>query len=318
VSQFIALHAPDSAIPNLALMKIARFELDRGNRVVAYDPLFRDTYDRIYASKVFSTSEIESYDPERMIIGGSGWDEKVKLPSHIESLQPSYHLYPDFKGNIGFAMRGCRYRCDFCAVPRKEGHAHSVGDIEPMLVNKSDFLVLLDNDFFGNPFWRECLMEIWALDLTVNFSQGINIRILSEEQAAALAKTKFSNLHRTRGQFHFAWDQPKDERLIRRGIQRCFDAGIKPWRMACYVLIGFNSSPDEDEHRVLTLKGLGIDPYAMPLDREDPYQQDFARWVNHRAIFNSTQRFADYKRGVRKTKDDPNFLMPSLLDWNAA
>ena len=305
-------------LPNLALMKIARFELERGNRVVRYDPLFRGNYDRVYASQVFASSG-QAYLDDGMEIGGTGWDIKKALPAEIETLQPHYALYPDFKANMGFAMRGCRRACEFCLVPKKEGRARSVATIGELLVQDSDFLILLDNDFFGNPAWRERVDEIWRRDLTVNLSQGINIRSITEEQAQALAGlvnanggSRLTNLHRTRGQFHFAWDDPRDEARVIAGIGRLDAAGVKRWRMACFVLIGYATTPAEDEHRVLTLRRMGIDPFVMPFSKADSYQARFARWANHKAAFRSAPRFRDYDPAIRY-RDGAGAEMGALL-----
>ena len=79
-------------------------------------------------------------------------------------------------------------------------------------------MVLLDNDFFGNPDWADRIAEIKELNLKVNFSQGLNIRIISQRQAEALASVKFRNLKNTSKQVTFAWDQIDNEKVIKRGF----------------------------------------------------------------------------------------------------
>ena len=299
----IALYDVDSKIPNLALMKLSRFHNERGDSVVWYDPLFAGDCDQIYASKIFDFSDGSMLDPEQMEIGGTGWDFTTNLPLHIEALQPDYSLY-NYPHNIGFTMRGCRFVCKFCVVPKKEGRPKSNNTIEEIWQQRdSDFIVLLDNDFFGNPEWSERIAEIRKHDLQVNFSQGLNIRIITEEQCRALASVRFSNINGTKKQVHFAWDQWKDARLIRRGFGRCTAAGIKPWQMAFYVLIGFDTTHEQNMERVQTLASWGCDPYAMPYNRDDPYQRAFTRWVNHKAIFKSTA-WGDYRAGVKRTVVD--------------
>jgi hypothetical protein len=307
----VALYDVDAtALPNFALAKLARFHLERGDRVSAYDPrlpLMHSAYDKIYASKIFDFSDGAHLDSARMEIGGSGWDGTLgplakKLPAEVDSLAPHYGLYPWFKHNMGYAMRGCRYRCDFCSVPAREGHARAYAGIRDLIVQDSDFLILLDNDFFGNPQWKERIAEIRSLDLKVCFSQGINIRIITEEQCQALASVRFTNLRDTRRQLYFAWDRFRDGRLILRGIDRVKSAGIKPWQMSFYVLIGHDSTPEEDMVRVRTLHEQGVDIYLMAKDRRDDYQKSFQRWVNghisnHRRP-NSFVPFNEYHRGV--------------------
>lgn len=74
---------------------------------------------------------------------------------------------------------------------------------------------------------------------------------------------------------------------------------VKPYKIMCYVLIGFNSTEAQDLYRVKTIDGLGMDPFVMPYNKSDAYQKAFARWVNMRAIF-KTCSWEDYKRKVFK------------------
>lgn len=301
----IAIFDVDSKIPNLALMKISAWHKAKGDSVEVYSPLFKNEYDKIYASKIFNFSDGSMLDPEKMEIGGTGYDMKKELPAEIEAMTPDYSLY-DYPHSIGFTMRGCRLRCDFCVVPEKEGKPKSVMTIPEIWTQRdSDFVMLLDNDFFGNPEWEARIKEIQDLNLRVNFSQGLNIRNIKPEQAEAVASIRFSNINATAKQVHFAWDDPRHEKLIHKGIKVCTDAGIKPYQMAFYVLIGFHSTEDEDMHRIQVLRDYGCDPYVMPFNKEDPYQKKFARWVNHKAIFKSV-KWEEYSNGVRKQTKDEN------------
>jgi len=290
----VAVYDVDSKIPNLALMKLSQWHKQQGDSVEFYQPLWLDSYDRVYASKVFNFSDDSMLLEGRMVIGGTGYDLKVELPPEVERTPPDYSLY-DYPHSMGFAMRGCRFNCKFCVVPEKEGRPVSSNTISQIWNrDQSDFVVLLDNDFFGNPEWEVRIGEIRDLGLRVNFSQGLNIRLITEEQARAVVSVRFRNLSGKKKQVHFAWDRFNDERWIDQGIERCLGAGLKPYQMAFYVLIGFDTTPEEDLYRVEKLRGLGADPYVMPYDRQDTYQRQFARWVNHKAIFKSVD-WQDYK-----------------------
>ena len=63
--------------------------------------------------------------------------------------------------------------------------------------------------------------------------------------------------------------------------------GVKSWKLSFYVLIGFNTTQEEDLYRVELLRGLGVDPFVMPYNRNELYQRRLARYVNHKAIFKS-------------------------------
>lgn len=294
----VALFDVDSKIPNLALMKLSRFHRERGDNVEFYLPLAKHSYDKIYASKIFNYSSDADLDPDQMIIGGTGYDMKKTLPAEVERLQPDYSIYR-YRHSIGFTMRGCRFRCKFCVVPEKEGQPVENNTIEEIWTQrKSPFVVLLDNDFFGNPAWRDRIAEIRKHDLMVSFSQGLNIRIITDEQAAALASVKFRNLSGQKSQVHFAWDQwgKGTEKLIDEGFERVKAAGVKPYQMAFFVLVGFNTNEEQDLYRIDKLHGMGCDVFVMPYDREDPYQKALARW-NNRHVWRSVP-WSEYKYGA--------------------
>ncbi len=308
MNDVVGLYDVDSKIPNLALMKLSTYHRSRGDHVELYRPLANGSYSKIYASKVFLYSDAP-YLTENMEKGGTGFDLTTKLPPEVEDLVPDYSLY-GYPHSIGFTMRGCRFRCKFCVVPKKEGRPEGSKTIPEIWTNReSRFVVLLDNDFFGQPHWRERIDEIRSLSLLVNFSQGLNIRLITQEQAEALATVKFRNLRNTDRQVFFAWDRINDEGLIVDGIKRVESAGIKPRYMAFYILVGFDSTPEEDMRRICMIRDLGCDPYVMPYDRKDPYQRRLARWVNHKAIFGSVkwEEYKNYKatkKGESAVSDD--------------
>lgn len=309
----IGLYDVDSVIPNLALMRLSAYHKERGDSVewfLGNMTIGEGGFDKVYASTVFrdvpddDLSDHSELRPEQMEIGGSGWDLQKNLPPEVERIPPDYSIY-SYKHNIGFSMRGCRFRCSFCDVPEKEGGPKASNTIEEIWTQRSsNFVVLLDNDFFGNPEWRERVAEIHKHDLKVCFSQGLNIRIITEEQCAALASVRFWNLRLSRRQVYFAWDRFRDEKLIDAGIERVRAAGIKAWQMAFFILIGYDTTPEQDYYRVMKIRKLGCDPFAMPYRKNDPYQAAFARWVNHRAIFKSVT-WEDYRSGVKKQRCNP-------------
>lgn len=285
----------DGKYPNMALMKIAGYHEERGDVVQWYiSNLFSEIYDRIYASKIFSFSTMPDL-PHRAIIGGTGIDHTNKLPEEIESATPSYSIYPHCDYHLGFSMKGCRFRCSFCVVPKKEGRPYMYDSIEKILINPrgANRLMLLDNDFFAGA-WEENLQEIIDRKLKVCFVQGLNIRIITPGQAQLLAKCNYINSKFNQKYLTFAWDRYNDGKIVKKGIDICNDAGIPCNHMQFFVLIGYDTTPEQDMDRVMTLKNLGCMPFAMPYDRSNSYQRAFTRWVNHRAIFKSVS-WEDYK-----------------------
>lgn len=287
----IGLFDVDSTIPNLALMKISSYHKSLGHDVEFAMPLQFGDYDKIYASKVFNFKhENDAYlrfNDANFIIGGTGVDVASKLPLEVEECIPDYSLY-GIDYNIGFASRGCRRNCEFCVVPKKEGKVHSVSSIKKLITNpKGTNLMLLDNDFFGNPHWEDTAKELIKLGNKINISQGINVRSITDKQAQYLLKINYRDIHFNRKSIHLAWDNIKDENLVLRGLERLMSHGILASHITVYVLIGFNSTPNEDMYRVEKLRKLKVSPFVMPFDKSDPYQRDFTRYVNNKAVFKS-------------------------------
>lgn len=277
----------DGKLPNLALMKITAYHQELGDSVSWYDGnLFAEQYDKIYASKIFAFSKTPELPKDKTIIGGTGIDFYNKLPSEIEAKSPSYSLYPNRDYHIGFSMKGCRFNCSFCCVPKKEGKPYKYNAIDEILINPNGGkkLVLLDNDFFGTGDWEINLKRIIELGLKVNFNQGLNIRILTQRQADLLAKCKYYNLHFTSRYLTFAWDRYEDREDIMKGVERCDNAGIRRDHLQFFVLVGYDTTPEQDLDRVVTITKLGAKAFVMPYNKFDDYQKKFARWANSRQL----------------------------------
>lgn len=280
----IRLLARDSKMPNIALMQISTWHKSKGDDVDWYNPLL-DRYDTdlLYESQLFDFTERFDYYPDCQIIqGGTGIDIKKRLPKEIESIkQLDYSLYPDCDYSMQFYSRGCIRKCPFCVVHDKEGNIQSV---LPYRLNPNGKRIeILDNNFFANPDWREAVADILSTNQKVNL-HGVDVRIMDEEQAKALNKLKHD------GQIHIAWDLPQMD--LRPKLQE-ITKWIKPYKLMCYVLIGYDSTPDQDLFRVEALRELKIDPFVMPFDKSDEYQRKFARWVNMKAVF-KTVKWKDY------------------------
>lgn len=295
--QRVGIIQVDGKLPNLALMQITSYHEKRGDSVSWYNGnLFESQYDLIYASKIFSFSQTPDLPKGKSFIGGTGIDFYNRLPPEIEAENISYSLYPDCTYHVGFSMKGCRFACKFCCVPKKEGRPKVNSTIDDLITNPNggNRLMLLDNDFFGGASWKENLLRIIELKLKVCFVQGLNIRIITEEQAELLAKCNFQNSKFNQKYLTFAWDRYNDGKIVKKGIEICNKAGIRCNQMQFFVLIGFDTTHDQNMERVMALRELGCMPFVMPYNKDDSYQKSFTRWVNHRATFKSCT-WSEYK-----------------------
>jgi len=285
----------DGALPNLAIMKLASWHLERGDEVKVtrqIEPdLFDQSYDRVYGSVLFdfSRDRLERFRKAwpGAIVGGTGAGSE-QLSISVESVTGAhphvdYSGYPDFRESIGFTQRGCRLRCKFCVVPRKEGKPVSAGTINDIWRGEPypKKLHILDNDFFGGPEWPARIREIIDGKFRVCLSQGINVRLINDEAAAALASIEYRNTRFTERRLYTAWDNLKDEAVFFRGVDRLERAGIKPKHIMAYMLIGYDPAETWERlwHRFNLMVERGIEPYPMVYDRSRKDLRKFQRWV---------------------------------------
>lgn len=256
----IGLHAIDSTIPNLALMKISEWHKQQGDKTELFNPLWN--YDKVYVSKIFSYSKPpqEIYPPNTEY-GGSGYNLETFLPDHMEHLMPDYDLFPGKNYSMGFTTRGCLRRCKFCIVPKKEGRIHAVADIYEFWNKRHKELVLLDNNIFGIEGHFEKISEqILKEGLKVDFNQGLDIRLLTDEKAKLLKKLKPIN------RWRFAFDSIKQENAFRRGAEILMRNKISKGNISIYTLVGFGESYEDTLKRVTIISeeykfGVYIMPY---------------------------------------------------------
>ena len=281
----------DSKIPNLALMKISAYYKQQGNDVEFAYPINAHSFDEIYASKVFTWSNIYAL-PEKTILGGSGFDISVLLTQEIEGMCPDYSLY-GIDYSMGFLTRGCIRKCNFCIVPEKEGYIKSAADIEEFL--RHDKAVLLDNNILASEHGLKQIEKIASMRIKIDFNQGLDARLIDDNTAKLLSKVKWLKPIR------LACDNQTMKKPVERAINLLRKHGATPKTYFCYMLV--NGDIEEAHERAMFLRGIGVDPFAQPYrppDGAEPtrVQKDFARWVNHKAIFKSVE-WENYKKGAR-------------------
>ena len=208
--------------------------------------------------------------------------------TEVQSQAMDYSIYPDCNYSLQFFRRGCIRKCPFCLVRDKEGYIHPA---EPVDLNpKGEWIEVLDNNFFANPEWKS------AVDYLIQKAQlvklhGVDIRIMTEEQAYWLNKLKL------KGNTHIAWDLPSLDLTPKLEEVTKY---IKPYKLTCYVLIGYNSTKEQDLFRIETLRKFGIVPFVQPYrdfeNKRTPtqYEKDLARWANNKFLYKSCS-FEDFE-----------------------
>jgi hypothetical protein len=319
----IRLTQLDGTLPNLALMKLGHWHRAQGHEVVltrqAERDLLEGDYDRVYGSAIFKFSAAKlarfiAAWPDA-IIGGTGTSSAATVEGVLGCASYDgldYSLYPTYEPSLGFTQRGCRLSCKFCVVPGKEGKARSVNTIAEIWrgPGHAKKLHLLDNDFFGQPEpeWRARISEIREGGFKVCLNQGINVRHITPEAAAAIASVEYRDDAFKERRLYTAWDNLKDEPIFMRGIDMLEAAGVPPKHVMAYMLVGYDKNETWDRlwHRFNAMVARGIKPYPMVYDCRATdaarYRglKQFQRWVVtglYRAV-----PFSDYDAGRRRAR----------------
>jgi hypothetical protein len=286
----------DGKLPNVALMRLAAHFRDLGESVTlrqtgnarAIEPRFDDpAWSAVYGSLIFERTRplaerVRSIYPQA-VLGGTGWDLSTTLEGlGVTTMRQDYSDYPGWRSSIGFSQRGCRLRCPFCVVPRKEGTVREENTIASIWRGEPwpREILLLDNDFFGQPRWRDRIDELRAGRFRVSFSQGINARMLDDETAAAIASIDYRDDQMRERRIYTAWDNWKDEHRLFAGLEALVRHGVKPRHIMVYILVGYwpGEMHDDRDYRRERLRSFGALPYPMPFVRT-PELIGFQRWV---------------------------------------
>ena len=286
--------------PNLALMRISAYHKSNGDRVEWWWSDFIH-YDIVYMSKVFS----DAYSPDvqepinvtKVIRGGTGYAIRLEdgleildesknntCPPEIEAMFPDYSLYPQYDFAVSMTSRGCPNGCPWCHVWAKEGRESvKVADVTDFWNGQKEIRVL-DPNITACREKRELFRQYRETGALLDFTQGLDIRLLDDADMADLEQMRLKNVH-------FAWDNPKVDLSSKVGKKN------KHGRFGTvYILTNFSSSMEENLHRIYTVRNLGYDPYVMIYDKPHAPKEIrmLQRWCNNRLILGSEPNFKKY------------------------
>ena len=273
--------------PNLALMKWSAYFKSLGYAVRLqvgddYDSRFKP--DLIKVSCIFTRNGPQAQGMERLFpnveVGGYGANLKQLLPE-VEHIMPDYSLY-DVDYCVGFTSRGCIRACPWCVVPKAEGRMRDNAPITEFYRPDFGKLILYDNNFLASPRFEENMDYLIENKVKVCFNQANDIRLVNDENAELLAKVDYRDDQFKTKRHYFAFDTPEIENDVLRGISTLKKVGIKPQHLMFYVLVGFDTTYEEDIHRIKVLLKEKALPYVMCYnERADLYYPDLKRWMNY-------------------------------------
>ena len=286
-------------------MRISAYHKAQGDDVEWWQTDFK-YYDKVYMSKIFS----DAYSPDiqepincgEVIKGGTGYSITMgedgkehfdkathkELPKEIEKMFPDYSIYPQFDFAVAMTSRGCPRGCSFCHVAAKEGRCSvKVADVSDFW-NGQKHIEVLDPNITACRDKHDLFMQYADTKATINFNQGLDIRLITDMDIADINTMRIKSLH-------FAWDNPKDDlkpkfEKFAKGFKRKSNIGM------VYCLTNYNSTMEENLYRIYTLRDMGYDPYVMVYDKPHAPKEIkmLQRWCNNKIIFKSCKRFEDY------------------------
>ena len=190
--------------------------------------------------------------------------------------------------------RGCPRHCQFCIVGDKEGtRSITVAPLSEFWRGQK-YIELLDPNPLAAREWRDNLQQLIDSKAYVNFSQGVDIRVMTEEKAEMLKKVRTKCVH-------FAWDRYQDKDIIIPKLKMFKE--ITGWhrsKLVVYVLTNFDTTFEQDKERVYALRDLGYSPDVRIYEKYSLSKHDtlvrFQSYVNNPIIFNSKdcRSFEDY------------------------
>lgn len=291
----VGLLAIDSIYPNLALMKISAYHKAAGDTVGWYNPL--ESYHKVYASKIFTFTPDYPYyiyadEVER---GGTGIDICKQLPGAMDRCTPDYSLYPgiDRRTAYGFLTRGCPNRCKWCVVPQKEGSIRPYMDVDDIAVEGRHWMILMDNNVLASDYGLSQIEKIADKGYHVDFNQGLDARLVTEETARLLARVKWIK------RIRFGCDTYQQIAECERAMGLIQQYGYKG-EFFLYCML--NDNFQESYYRVSYWKKYKkVLPHAQPYrsltDRNQvipQWQEDLARWSDRKELYRSC-RFEDFQ-----------------------
>lgn len=286
-----------SKFPNIALMKISSWYKSQGHHVEWYN--LTEYYDQVFISKVFDFTPEPPHPFNAAIVhyGGVAYGIENKLPDYIEHVYPDYDLY-SVKKAYGFLSRGCPRNCEFCNVTQHQGaKSHKVADLSEFWNGQKE-IVLLDPNMFACKDWRDISHQLINSNAYIDFSQGIDVRLMTDKKIKMLNRMKLRRVH-------IAWDNWDYSNFISptfEAIKNFVDKyRYSSSSVIVYVLVNFNTSFYQDTARIDELRDLGVEPYVMVYDKQKApkHIKQLQRWVNNRPYWRSCESFEQYKQSIK-------------------
>ncbi|MDV0442317.1 B12-binding domain-containing radical SAM protein [Methanorbis furvi] len=269
--------------PPVGLLKFSTYHKQKGDSVQYVKGFVELDYepDLIYVTSLFTWTwrpvwdvirqYKTKYPASKIILGGiyasvmpdhakySGADVIIQgICDKVENMPLDYSLVPKWDGSILFTSRGCGRKCGFCAVPRIEGKICKTREsIKDYVVDAHSRIILFDNNFLLNPHKDKIFAELREYDKYVDFNQGIDARLITEDIAIKISELKLDSTIR------IAYDAKKDRDAVYNAIENLHQAGISKRSIFVYTLFNYTDTPADFFDRTRDILNWGAVCYPM-------------------------------------------------------
>jgi hypothetical protein len=279
-----------TAYPPLGLLKLGAYHKLKGDTTLlqqgflnnGFDPdiiyitsLFTYAYEPVHEAIRFYS---ERFNKTRIVVGGiyatlcsehlkETFKDRIEIHKGLfdeaEEILPDYSLVPDWDASIIFASRGCIRKCPFCAVPILEPEYSAKQSIKNLVYPGHKRIIFWDNNILASPYLRSIFKELKELNMEVDFNQGLDARLISEEIASSIKELRTKVIR-------LAYDSNGVREPLRKSIRLLNDAGISGRKIVVYCLYNFQDSPEDFLNRIKDLLELGVVAYPMRYEPLEP------------------------------------------------
>ncbi len=271
--------------PPLGLLKISSMLKDKYKKCRVFSQIGKgipnrgSSFDKIFVTSLFTWDwkpVVEcirfyqvNFPNSEILVGGIG---ASLIHDHIYSytgIRPHVGLYheaecyiPDYSMTFGrqngasitFTSRGCPRNCEFCSVKQLEPTFFVRENWEKDIKQEYPRIILWDNNFLASPNFESDCRKIEKFNKKVDFNQGLDARLLTEERAKILFRINIDPIR-------LAFDDAKYENDILKAINIVKSHSNK--EIMTYVLYNFRDTPEDLYYRINLLNKEGVLSFPM-------------------------------------------------------
>ena len=304
---------------NLAIRRMYNYYAQQGHTVEMIDIGFvgyphnrtktidATGFDKVYISNIFEQNayRVNVINCDAVEYGGIGSrNPGNQLPWAIEMTDPYYA--PNEKHTYGFITRGCIRNCWFCKVPKYEGKLKEYNRLESIIRGVPGEVVhFMDNNILAYQSHLEVFNYLIERGIRCEFNQGLDFRLTNDQNLDALARLNYE------GEYIFAFDDPKYQRLLDKKIDQIKKYIPKPWKVKFYIYYHPDMAIKELIQRVEWCRGHECLPYVM---RDSACWQsenrnfliDYASYCNQPGFFKAMtfQAFMDKRPNRNERREE--------------